>query len=296
MKKLITLILIASFALIGACSKKGYNNSLISRNSGNFSSDSDTGSLDETTTYNTTWSGVSSNLTTSDNDKRAIANFYGYNTFHYTKKYTVTLPFGGGTHYFGAYGYKSETSYTGDVFDSNDFLRNYFNFDAISSSLALKASPAPKNIGDVYNAKVIFKANIDEATEEILTDSAYLYIEFETEAKTLKVSFNNLDSMVLNSGSYDLRANFSDGCGTVVLEANLASNGSSYDLVGIHISYVNSASSYKDSSCYYNGASGIVWGLAKTFTFPNRLPDGLDYTSRYPIINNSEDTIVLEQE
>jgi hypothetical protein len=293
MKKLITLILLASFVLIGACSKKGYNNNLISRNSGNYSDfGSDTNTQVESISYNTTWSGFSSSLTTTDNDKRAIANFYGYNTFHYAKKELTLSGFPPVPSYKGFYGYKSETSYSGEYFNSNDHLRNYFNYDDISGS-SLKASAAPKDIGTVYDAAVIFKANIDEATGDILTDNAYLYVEFRTSSKTLKVSFSNLDSMTLNSN--DLEAKFSDGCGSVVLEANLVSNGSSYDLEDVHVSYLNNSSSYKDSSCYYNTPSGPVWGLAKMSTFPDRLPDGLGNASMYTLIDSS-DFIILEQE
>ena len=240
MKKLI--ILSVAILLVASCGKGGY--SPLSRINNNNSQAATPAAGDPAAAFNTIWisDGVPSST---DQEKRGLANFFGYNTAHYANVLDNC--------YYGFNDETSTTHYTGaSCFGPNDFLRNYFN----PTSYFILPFPAPKDLGSVSTYSVRFATNVDPATREIQPGSAYLQVTIYSTSETLSKQFTTMKApMTVVSCGIDcdiITASFKDGCGSAILHA-VSNPSSSGTLSAVDISFKQDKASYKKGTCYAGG-------------------------------------------
>jgi len=248
MKKL--LILSIAILMVASCGKTGY--STVTRNSN--SSEGTTTTSDPASAFNTLWvsEGIPE-LNSTNQEKRGLANFFGYNTVHYANILDSCY-----------YGYTDETTtyagpYAAGCFGYDDYLRNYFT----PTSYLIQPFPAPKNLGSVSSYSIRFAANIYETSPEIIPGDAYLQVTIYTTSETLSREFTTMKApmTVVSCGSdcAKITASFKDDCGSAIFHAKSNPNSSGV-LSSAYITFKQDKSSYKKAKCYYDGhfPNGLV--------------------------------------
>lgn len=245
MKKLI--ILSVAIMLVASCGSGGY--STVTRNNNNSTQGATPTGSDPAANFNTLWisEGTPHNY---DYEKRGLANFFGYNTAHYSNITDGCF-----------WGYTDETTnyyvpgYTAPCFSPSSSYRNYFN----ASSSLIQPFPAPKDLGSVSSYSIRFAADVDSATRELIPGNAYLQITIYSTNETLRKEFTTMKApMTVTSsvcGGVDcelITASFKDDCGSAIFHAtSFPSTGGT--LTDAYVTFKQDKSSYKKGSCYYDG-------------------------------------------
>ena len=272
MKKL--LIFSVAVLMVASCGKSGYLT--VTRNNNNSVLPSTT-VTDPADNFNTLWiSEGTSELVApqyENEQKRGLANFFGYNTAHYTNRQDNCL-----------YGYTDESTmysyyYSASCFGPHDVLRNYFT----ANSDFIFRGPAPKDISAVSSYSIRFAADVDEATREIVSGgSAYLQVTVSAE-ETLTRAFTTMSTpmTVVSCGTNckQIKASFKDDCGVAIFHARYESD-SSGTLNTPYVTFKQSADSYKKAKCYYNKLLPNSVALSQDIT--SSLPSGLYQSASDP--------------
>jgi hypothetical protein len=255
-------ILFALTLVLNACGKGEYRP--IETNRPESSTEPAAPAVDPITNFNTVWIAEESNPVLNSTHKRTLANFFGFNTVNMAKKkYNgnngCDWGYKGATTssecFAGPYSYYIPGPF-GGLNVSADPLSNYFK----SNSTVIQFFPAPKDLGTVSNYRIRFAADVHDNTRKVIPGSAYIDIRLVSSADVLSVKFTDTklplnvtnDTTCNVSGvSVDcdkLNVTFQDDCGDLTFTADLV-NG---DLKNPKITFMNSASSYKNPGCYSN--------------------------------------------
>jgi len=264
MKK--TLILSIAILMVASCGKSGYQTVTPNLNG---SQGATTVGSDAYDSFSGKWivDGTPGSIT--PEGMRGLANFFGYNTAHYTNSLDGCY-----------YGYTDETSmnhYTGaSCFSSSNTLSNYFT----AATNFIFPGPAPMDLGSISSYRVRFAASINETTRELVPGNAYLQVILYSSNETLsreftamKVPMTVVSSLCSGNACDKITASFTDVCGTATLHANSFPS-SSGTLKGVYISFRQSQSSYKNGKCYFDGR--LPNGVALSYDITSSLPTLLD--------------------
>ena len=262
MKK--TLIFSITLFVLASCGNSGYQP--ITRNNNNSSPATTTTGSDPAAAFTTIWLSEGTPISTSQ-EKRGIANFFGYNTTHYTNQLLGC--------YYGYTDETSQTPYTGaNCFLSNDYLRNYFT----AANMLVFPGPAPKDLGTVTDYKIRFAANLDNA-RDLVAGNAYLQVTAYSSSETLSREFTVMKSpmQVVSSTCgtpavpcVKITASFKNDCGGAILHA-IYYPGSSGILTSVYVTFKQDKASYKKGICYSDGhlPTGVVMSNDITDTLPS---------------------------
>lgn len=256
-------VLIFSIAILvfASCGNSGY--SPITRTNDNSQPATPTDS-DPLSAFNTMWTSDGVPTGTAQ-EKRALANFFGYNTAHYANVADNCY-----------YGYTDETSMWGwggvSCFSSTHFLRNYFP----ATTYFIYPSPAPKDLGSVTGYSIKFGANVDEATRELVEGgNVYLKVTIDSSSATLTREFTTTTDKVSittdTHGNQHITASLKDDCGKVTFSAVSESSGV---LSNASITFKQDKASYKKAACYHSGT--VPNGVELNTDITDALPNGVN--------------------
>lgn len=271
MKKILLITLVVSIVVMfSACGKQDYTSLTPTRTP---SSDT-SGGTDPISNFNTVWTSENhvSGYEFNSAQTRTLSNFFGYSEAHKAWKECTA-------------GYNG-TTISGNCMNSSNPLRNYFS----SSDYTYKPYPAPKNFGLVKYYKIRFAANVDEATREIIPGSAYLDIELNTATDSFYLRFSTVKtSLVVNNSTDEVTVTLKDGCGDITFKGTVQFDGSIDDA---YITFLNTAESYKNPSCYYDGnLPDMMQGF--DVEYPSTAPEGIHTSGGRGLLFHSGGTVLM---
>jgi len=265
MKKVLILSLAAM--VIYSCGKGDYTTT--TRNTNNNNSSNAQTVTDPADNFDHLWisqaSPVYSDTAAEGIAKRALANFFGYNTSHYGNPIEC-LP-----------GYVDQTSMMGGTcFDSASPLKNYYH----PTGLLIQAFPAPMDLGSVANYKIRFAANVDAATQEVIPGNAYIQViisaaeNFSREFVTMKTSLQVSSAICTISGTdypcQKLKASWQDDCGDIAFVAYAYEE----ELINPSVTFKKTKSSYTKKACYFDGQLPSDY-MSLNSDITGAIPDGI---------------------
>jgi hypothetical protein len=280
-----TLAILFALALtLSACGQGEYRDLTTDRPTS--STDAAAPELDPITNFNTVWIAEDSNPVLTEKHKRTLANFFGFNTVNMAKKYYNSnngcdWGYLGATTSSGCFAGPYDTTLMGLTIPGNP-LSNYFK----SNKTVLEFFPAPKDLGTVSGYTIRFAANVHDNTRKVIPGSAYIDFKLFASADVLSVKFTDAkvplivtnDTTCLVGGSTvacdKLNVTFQDDCGDLTFTADLV-NGT---LKNSKMTFMNSASSYKNPGCYSSRKLPNNAVKANT-SIPSTAPEGIHTSS-----------------